>query len=540
MIKFESVTFSYSSSDESVLKRVNLEIDKGEFVLVVGATGSGKTTLLKTINRLAPSFTGGSFSGKIFVDEIEVTNKKTNELAELIGYVGQNPTESFVTETVREELAYGMEQLGVSPAFMAKRVEQIAKLVDIEKLLDAKLEEISGGEQQRVAIGAALAAGQKLLLLDEPTSALDADIASKTMSLLRRLSKDEKITVILTEHRVERALEFLDSIVIVHKDGSVVKKPASVAFQELRIQPAIIALGKKMGWDPLETKLSKAQERWKSSARELPVTLKPRRQFASNSDGKLIASAKDICVTFGSLRALAKLNLSLESSQITAIMGKNGSGKSTALWALQGSKPNQAASVTGQMLIGGINPALLDAEDRLGCVAMVPQKASDLLFLNTLGKELAESDSFSQSQQGTTSKTFENLMGRIDPGIHPRDLSNGQQIALVLASQLNKDAPLILLDEPTRGLDYSAKQHLAEALVSLKQAGKAIVIASHDVEFVADVCDRVLVLEKGFVIAEGTPEELFLPGTEYATQIAEITQIPGLVNLQQIEVNNEG
>lgn len=540
MIKFESVTFSYSSSDESVLKRVNLEIDKGEFVLVVGATGSGKTTLLKTINRLAPSFTGGSFSGKIFVDEIEVTNKKTNELAELIGYVGQNPTESFVTETVREELAYGMEQLGVSPAFMAKRVEQIAKLVDIEKLLDAKLDEISGGEQQRVAIGAALAAGQKLLLLDEPTSALDAEIASKTMSLLRRLSKDEKITVILTEHRVERALEFLDSIVIVHKDGSVVKKPASVAFQEFRIQPAIIALGKKMGWDPLETKLSKAQARWNVSARELPITVKPRRQFASTSDRKLIASSKDICVTFGNIRALSKLNLSLESSQITAIMGKNGSGKSTALWALQGSKPSQAASVTGQMLIVGFDPAGMDAEDRLSCVAMVPQKASDLLFLNTLGKELAESDSFSQSQQGTTAKTFENLIGRIDPGIHPRDLSNGQQIALVLASQLNKDAPLILLDEPTRGLDYSAKQHLAEALVSLKQAGKAIVIASHDVEFVADVCDRVLVLEKGFVIAEGTPEELFLPGTEYATQIAEITQIPGLVNLQQIEVNNEG
>ena len=229
----------------------------------------------------------------------------------------------------------------------------------------AKLDEISGGEQQRVAIGAALAAGQKLLLLDEPTSALDAEIASKTMSLLRRLSKDEKITVILTEHRVERALEFLDSIVIVHKDGSVVKKPASVAFQELRIQPAIIALGKKMGWDPLETKLSKAQARWNVSARELPITVKPRRQFASTSDRKLIASSKDICVTFGNIRALSKLNLSLESSQITAIMGKNGSGKSTALWALQGSKPSQAASVTGQMLIVGFDPAGMDAEDRL-------------------------------------------------------------------------------------------------------------------------------------------------------------------------------
>ena len=540
MIKLESVSFSYSSSDEAVLKRVNLDLDKGEFVLVVGATGSGKTTLLKTINRLAPNFTGGRFWGKVFVDEIEITNKKPNELADLIGYVGQSPAESFVTETVREELAYGMEQLGVSPGFMTERVEQIATLVDIEKLLDSKLDEISGGEQQRVAIGAALAAGQSLLLLDEPTSALDAEMASKTMNLLRKLSKEEKITVILTEHRVERALEFLDSIVIVHKDGSVLKRPASIAFQELRIQPAIIALGKKMGWDPIETKLSKAQERWKISANELQVIVKPRQQSEPVSDRKIIASAKNISVTFGSVRAVSQLNLALESSQITAIMGKNGSGKSSALWALQGSKPGQTASISGQVLIGGLDPAQLNAGDRLGCVAMVPQKASDLLFLNTLGKELAESDSFSQSQQGTTAKTFENLMGRIDPAIHPRDLSNGQQIALVLASQLTKDAPLILLDEPTQGLDYSAKHQLAEVLAGLKQAGKAIVIASHDVEFVAEVCDRVLILDKGVVIAEGTPEDLFLPGTEHATQIAEITQIPGLVNLQQIEVNHEG
>jgi energy-coupling factor transport system ATP-binding protein len=237
--------------------------------------------------------------------------------------------------------------------------------------------------------------------------------------------------------------------------------------------------------------------------------------------------------------AVSNLSFTLKCGQITALMGRNGSGKSSTLWALQGSGIGKDASVTGQITIEGKDPTKLSNQDRINLVAMVPQKASDLLFLNSLGKELAESDAFSQVATGTTSSIFANLVGRVDPGIHPRDLSNGQQIALVLASQLTKNAPLILLDEPTRGLDYTAKQELAKSLQKLKQDGKAILLASHDVEFLAALCDQVLVLEKGQLIASGTPAEIFLPRTEFATQVADITKIPGAISIDQIEVKRE-
>lgn len=540
MIKLDSVTFSYSSSDSAILKRVHLEIGKGEFVLIAGPTGSGKSTLLKVINRLAPQFTGGNFSGSISIDGRNITHLQPNEIAEVVGYVGQNPVESFVTETVLEELAYGMEQLGLAPDFMRVRVVEIAKLVEIEHLLDSKLEEISGGEQQRVAIGAALAAGQKILLLDEPTSALDTHISKRTVQLLRKLASEREITILLTEHRVERVMELVDSIVLVHRDGSVTKGPAEIAFNDPRIEPPLISLSRKLNWTPAATTVSMAQNYWGSTADKY-VIRQGANHNSSDASGtsKTVAVAIDISVNFKNAVAVSGVSFKIQSSQITALMGRNGSGKSSTLWALQGSGWGKDASVAGQITIEGKDPAKLNNLDRINLVAMVPQKASDLLFLDSLGKELAESDSFSQVASGTTSSIFANLVGRVDPGIHPRDLSNGQQIALVLASQLTKNAPLVLLDEPTRGLDYTAKQELSKSLQKLKRDGKAILVASHDVEFLAALCDQILVLEKGQLIASGTPAEIFLPGTEFATQVADITKTPGVLSIDQIEVKHE-
>jgi energy-coupling factor transport system ATP-binding protein len=540
MIKLDSVTFSYSSSDSAILKRVNLEIDKGELVLIAGPTGSGKSTLLKVINLLAPKFTGGNFSGSISIDGRDITKLQPHEIAELVGYVGQNPADSFVTETVREELAYGMEQLGLATDFMRVRVVESAKLVGIEHLLDSRLEEISGGEQQRVAIGAALAAGQKILLLDEPTSALDADITKRTVQLLQKLASENKITILLTEHRVERVMELVDSIVLVHRDGSVTKSSAETAFNDPRMELPVVSLSRKLNWTPVATTISKAQNYWSSTADKYVI-----RHHANHTSrvasgtSKTVAIVKDVSVSFMNASAVSNLSFTLQCGQITALMGRNGSGKSSTLWALQGSGLGKDASVAGQIRIEGKDPAKLSNQDRINLVAMVPQKASDLLFLNSLSKELAESDAFSQVEPGTTSSIFANLVGRVDPGIHPRDLSNGQQIALVLASQLTKNAPLVLLDEPTRGLDYTAKQELAKSLQKLKQDGKAILLASHDVEFLAALCDQVLVLKKGQLIASGTPAEIFLPGTEFATQVADITNTPGVIGIDQIEVKRE-
>ena len=538
MLKTLNLGFSYSTADEAVFKRASLSFNRGEFSLVIGPTGSGKTTFLKAVCRLAPNFTGGSFEGQIWIDDTEITNARPNEITELVGYVGQNPELAFVAQTVREELAYGMEQLGFDVSTMRKKIDEIAELLQLNHLLDYKLSEISGGEQQRVAIAAALTAGQKVLLLDEPTSALDPQIADQTIKLLRKISAETKTTVIICEHRIERVLEFVDSVVQLHTDGRITKGPTQNAVFDPKTEPSIFALGRKLGWQPIELSADSAKNRWQQNQKNYSVTSWPS-QGSNQASKDVLVKVEELCVSYGKVQAVNQVSFSVTAGTVSVLMGSNGSGKSSALWAIQGTKPSAEATVSGRVLINNIEPSLRSPAERLEVVAMVPQKASDLLFLNSLGGELRESDAASQSELGTTAKIFEKLAGRINPAIHPRDLSTGQQIALVLASQLVKGANLVLLDEPTRGLDYAAKQELGKTLQSLKSQGKAIILASHDVEFVAKVADHVFILDKGHVVNSGTPANVLSVNSKYAPQLTEITQIAGVFDLSQIELKNE-
>jgi energy-coupling factor transport system ATP-binding protein len=454
MIQLRGVSFSYSHDDAAVLKRVNLDFAPGEFSLITGATGSGKTTLLKAINRLIPSFSPGTFLGRVLINQIDVTNQKPQQLAELVGYVPQSPDESFVAQNVIEELAFGMEQLGVAPLEMQQRIENIAARVGISHLLGRDIETLSGGEKQRLAIASALVAGQRVLLLDEPTSSLDSTIATQVLALLKELSALHGITVLIAEHRIERVLPLVDSMVTVYADGSVSK---------VKVQAP------KMTYSPQTESVTKSAQR--------------------------IAAIENLAVEFDGKTVFRHLNLELKSGSITALTGPNGSGKSSCLWAIQGSGARSA----GTVLVNGQDPAKLKPKDRLALVAKVPQRSTDLLFLNTVSAELFESDQASGAAAGSSAKILESLIGRIDPTLHPRDLSAGQKLALVLAIQLVKDAPLLLLDEPTQGLDYVAKDHLAKQLKRLAATGKAILLASHDEEFVSLICDQVIRLEQNAI-----------------------------------------
>lgn len=466
MIQLRGVSFSYSHAEAAVLKRVNLNFEQGEFSLIAGPTGSGKTTLLRLINRLVPHFSPGAVSGQVLINQIDVTNKKPQQLAELVGYVPQSPDESFVAHNVIDELAFGMEQLGVSQSEMRNRIEQIAAKVRISHLLDRDIATLSGGEKQRLAIAAALVAGQQVLLLDEPTSSLDETIATDILALLKELSTIHGITVLIAEHRLERVLPHIDSLVTVNTDGSVYKGPADSPIVNYRIKPPLLIQGKS----------------------KLPYPTVPHVVATGPKTNNLIAEINSLAIAYDGESVISDVNLKLCSGSITAIIGPNGSGKSSCLWAIQGSGLRSA----GTVLVNGTDPAKIKNRDRLDLVAMVPQRATDLLFMNTVSAELHESDAVSGAIAGSTGKILEKLTGRIDPGLHPRDLSAGQKLALVLATQLVKEAPLLLLDEPTQGLDYGAKEQLATLLKNLASAGKAIVFASHDFEFALQICDQVL------------------------------------------------
>ena len=466
LLKISDLTFSYPGAESATLKRVNLQFETGELVLVCGPTGGGKTTLLRAINGLAPHFTGGNLRGRIELDGEELTGFVPHQAAHLIGYVSQQPENSFVADTVEDELAYGLEQLGEDPLVMPLKVREIARYFGLEEMLETPLMNLSGGQQQRVAVAAAIAAGQKVLLLDEPTSALDAEASAATINLLRKLSKDLGVTVLVAEHRIDRLLEHVDSVVVVQNDEILSKEST-----------------------PLDMDSGTS---WLTSrhAKNFPAEITP-------GSSKVLEVA-ELKVSYPNTNALDSLSLKLCAGEILGVVGANGSGKSSLLWAIQGN----GRRTSGKIETKWGDPRNLKPADRLALVTLVPQSSSDLLFLSTVGDELSESDAFACAPKHSTSKMFTALAGRVNPNLHPRDLSSGQQLALVLAIQLVKNAPIVLLDEPTRGLDFAAKQTLALQLSHIKRQGKSIVIATHDLEFLEQVADRTLELKAGQIVGE--------------------------------------
>ena len=221
MIRFEHVTITYPDDAEPTLRDVDLVIEEGELALVVGRTGVGKSTLLGAINGLVPHFTGGTLAGRVTVDGLSTEDHPPRELAGLVGVVGQDPLAGFVTDTVEEELAYSMEQLGIAPQTMRKRVEETLDLLGIAGLRGRTLRTLSGGQQQRVAIGSVLAAGSRVLVLDEPTSALDPTSAEEVLGAVLRLVHDLGVTAVIAEHRMERVVEYADRVVLLTGDGRV-------------------------------------------------------------------------------------------------------------------------------------------------------------------------------------------------------------------------------------------------------------------------------------------------------------------------------
>lgn len=499
MIQLKNFSFSYGKAETPNLNRINLAVNDGDFVLVCGSTGSGKSTLLKALVGLAPHFTGGVVSGTRLVAGQDRTHAMPHETAELIGYVNQQPEGSFVAETVIEELAFTLEQLGVPVTEMISRIEAALVATGLEHLRNRKLTELSGGQQQRVAIAAALSAGQKILILDEPTSALDPGSAKELLEYIHKLCKQEKITAIVAEHRIERLIELVDSVIVVSKDGTAEQGEPSQLLARFEFVPPLIKLGQVQAWSPLALTIEAARKRIDKAVRFKAL---------SNPTGKEVSfNAKHLKVNYGTTVALADVDFSAHVGEVVAIMGENGSGKTSLLWKLR---------------------------DEVADTAMVPQQASDLLFLNSLGQEFADSDQVAKVPANSTAKLFEEFAGRIDAGIHPRDLSSGQQLALVLAMQLVKPARVVLLDEPTRGLDYSAKQQVAKVIHQLAAQGKSVVFASHDVEFVALTANRVVQLAAGRVESDLPVEQALSHRGHLATQIAQIYQIEGLITLEQV------
>ncbi len=516
MIEFDRVSVTFADATEPVLHEVDLTVPEGELALVVGRTGSGKTTLLRAINGLVPHFSGGTLAGRVRVDGRDTARHRPRDLADLVGFVGQDPLAGFVTDSVEDELAYGMESLGLPGDVMRKRVEETLDLLGLADLRARPLADLSGGQQQRVAIGSVLTTHPRVLVLDEPTSALDPLAAEEVLATLQRLVHDLGLTVVLAEHRLERVAQYADRVILVPGDGRpVLAGTPEAVLQGSPIAPPVVELGRIAGWHPLPLSVRDARRRAAPLRDRLEQVESPDRR---TTEGPVVAATAHLVVSYGRVPALRGVSTTVARGEVVALMGRNGAGKSTLLRALVGMKRPGSGTVE----VDGQRPADLRPAQLLRHVGMVPQVPGDLLYSASVAAECREADRDADVAAGTTRALFERLSPGVAPDQHPRDLSEGQRLTLALAVVLAARPPLLLLDEPTRGLDYTAKHRLVEILRDLVADGHAVLLATHDVELVAEVATRVLVIADGELVADGPTADVVVSSPSFAPQVAKV------------------
>ncbi|MEV7470622.1 ATP-binding cassette domain-containing protein [Streptomyces kronopolitis] len=526
MIRFEQVSVTYGDAAAPAVQGIDLTVPEGELCLLVGPSGVGKSTLLNAVCGLVPHFTGGTLHGRVTVDGRDTRTHKPRELADVVGTVGQDPLAHFVTDTVEDELAYGMESLGLAPDVMRRRVEETLDLLGLAELRDRALATLSGGQRQRVAIGSVLTTHPKVLVLDEPTSALDPAAAEEVLAVLQRLVHDLGTTVLLAEHRLERVVQYADQVILLPSPGAapVMGAPADVMAVS-PVHPPVVALGRLARWSPLPLSVRDARRKAGALRERLSGVVPPAPgagagappRDGSGPDG-IAAAVSGLGVRRGRSEVLHRVELTVRRGETLALMGRNGAGKSTLLSTLVGMHEPSSGAVR----VGGLTPHRTGPRELLRQVGLVPQEPRDLLCADTVAAECAAADQDAGAPAGSCRTLVTRLLPDVPDSVHPRDLSEGQRLALALAIVLTARPPLLLLDEPTRGLDYAAKARLVEVLRALAAEGHAIVLATHDVELAAELAHRVVILAEGEIVADGPTDEVVVSSPSFAPQVAKV------------------
>jgi energy-coupling factor transport system ATP-binding protein len=524
-LHYDGVTFRYPGTSMPALVDVDVAIPDGAFTLAIGPTGAGKSTFLRAANGLVPHFTGGSFAGRVIVDGRDTLANAPRALADVVAFVPQDPSASFVVDRIEDELAYGMENLGVAAGHMRRRVEEMLDLLDLAELRDRSVRAISGGERQRVAIAAALAAGPRILVLDEPTSQLDPQGAEHVMAALQRLVHDHGITVVLAEHRLERVAGWVDQALGFDRGRVVAGRPADVV-RSLAVGPPVARLGRLVGWDPVPLTVRDAR----TAARGHQTLVAQGNGLSRVGVGEILMQARGVHAGFPRIRALRGVDLELREGEIVALMGRNGAGKTTLLRTLAGVHDVSA----GEVHMAGSSPSGSGARaPRPGVdVALCPQEPERVLFNDTVEAEVRATLA-ARGAVDAAAPWLEHL-GIVEfAGRHPRDLSAGQRLLVATAAIAATGASCLLLDEPTRGLDPDCKERLARFLRAHAAGGGAAVVATHDVELAAAVATRVVILAAGEIVADGDPGEVLGDSRVFAPQMTRVFG-PGWLTPEQV------
>lgn len=526
--KLNNYSFSYPEEDEPALKNINLEISQGEFIVICGKSGSGKSTLLRALKpELTPK---GKSTGEILFFGKKREDFTLRDSAEKIGFMLQNVQYQAVTHTCRSELVFGLESLGLGSSTIRLRIAEICAYFSLDKIIDKKITELSGGQKQLLSLGAIVAMHPKAIILDEPTSQLDPMTALSFLDTAQRLCKENAITLIVTEHRLENLIPVADRVIIMEsgeiisdcpgKDiaPSLIKDNEFVSCSVPFSMKLYSALGLK-GDMPMTVSqgrlaLEKAMNEsltYKDCERDIRVLSKTN-----------VIEMKGVSYSYdGKSYVLKNMSLNIKEGSFTAIMGANGAGKTTALSLMCGILPCKM----GKIKLFGDDIRKNKAQ---GKFALLPQNCESLFGCNTVREDLEfalKGMKLSREEKDSKIKEVASFT-EITPLLlkHPYDISGGEMQRAALAMVLLKEPKIIFLDEPTKGMDNLFKKQLARKIKELCEMGVTVVMVSHDTEFCAEYCDECAMLFDGMCILKESPYDFFSQNYFYTTAANKISR----------------
>ena len=516
LLTLEHLTFYYPSTDTPVLQNLSLSVKRGDFLAVCGTTGSGKSTLLRLLKReLTPR---GKQEGSVRYRGSRLDALPPHETARF-SFVMQDPEKQIVTDTVWHELAFGLENLGVPPAVIAARVAETASYFGIESWYDKPTASLSGGQKQLLNLAAVTATDPEILLLDEPTAQLDPIAAAAFLQTLKKLNRELSITVILVEHRLEEVIPLCNRLLVLQNGSLVTCAEPRVAITALAEHPDLLLAM------PAAARLAHAIA---PDVTPLPLTVTEGRHLLEQQIDPIITALPDTEYTHrpqAALRftdvffryekqlpdVLTGLSFTVYENEIFCLLGGNGSGKTTALTVAAALRKAYHGRIE---VFGKKLKAYTDGSLYRNMLSLLPQDVETVFLHNTVREELAE-----------TSVDLAALPFDLRPLLdtHPYDLSGGEKQLVALAKILGTKPRLLLMDEPTKGLDAQKKADLIAVLKRLKAAGMTVIIVSHDLAFSAQCADRCGLLFRGTLVSCDTPERFFSQNRFYTTAESRMT-----------------
>ena len=517
ILAVKDLKFSYPACTDTALNGLSFALERGEFAVLCGATGSGKSTLLRMLKReLSPL---GTKSGDIIYNGTPIDKLNDKVSASEIGFVMQDPEQQIVTDKVWHELAFGLENLGVPPTDIARRVAEMASYFGIGAWYDKNISQLSGGQKQLLNLAAILVMHPELLILDEPTAQLDPIAAADFIATIKRLNQDLGITIIIAEHRLEDVIPVCDRLLVVEKGSLIANgRPENVISDISKRKDIMYGM-------PAAARLYTAL----GGNSRSPLTVREGRDYITTNYNnekrtltkEIVSNNANIALSFmdvyfrydrNSSDILNGLSLDIKKGEIFSILGGNGSGKTTSVSAAAGIlKPYSGTiKVFGKKLKEYKNRSLYKE-----CLALLPQDVTTVFLRNTVREELKDAGASANDLPYDIS----HLMDK-----HPYDLSGGEKQLVALAKVLASKPKLLLLDEPTKGMDAAVKQNIIHILSELRNKGMTLVIVTHDVEFAAACADRCAMFFGGKIVSAGTPDSFFSQNSFYTTAISRMTR----------------